>query len=54
MKKWIASLLVVIMLTSVLFSAAFAAGGKEHGTVGTGYVKQEDPAGPGIQPDWQE
>ena len=54
MKKRIASLFAVVLLAGLLFSAASAEGGKEHGTVGTGYVKQEDPVGPGVQPDWQD
>lgn len=53
-KKAIASLFVIVMLAGLLFSAALAEGGKEHGTAGTGFVKQEDPVGPGIQPDWQD
>ena len=54
MKKALAALLLVFCLTVLVSNAVLAAGGKEHGSVGNGYVNQEDPVGPGDQPDWQD
>ena len=53
MKKLFFSMLIIALFLGLLMPTAQASGGKEHGTVGNGYVYQEDPVGPGEQPDWQ-
>jgi len=54
MKIILVILLSIFLFSFLLLNSASAAGSKEHGTVGSGYVNQEDPVGPGVQPDWQD
>jgi hypothetical protein len=54
MKKIVYVIALAAILMSFCLTTAFAAGGKEHGDVGQGSVKQCDPVGPGDQPDWQD
>ncbi len=54
MKKLLLCLLLIALLATSFTSTLYAAGGKVHGELGTGYVHQEDPVGPGDQPDWQD
>lgn len=54
MKKILLFVLLMMLLATSFTFTTFASGGKEHGTIGSGCVHQEDPVGPGDQPDWQD
>lgn len=54
MKKLLVTLGILGLLMILPIQVALAGGGKQHGDVGNGSVFQEDPFGPGDQPDWQD
>lgn len=54
MKKILKVVIATLIFSALIAGTVFAAGGKVHGELGQGCVNQEDPVGPGDQPDWQD